>query len=171
MIQFISNNVFFYYSSGGLVLSKIEDSKCIELNTLNIKNLNISNISIIDLNNNFYCLNDGNIILLLNKTNLDIAKTIKIDYQNIGLSKISDNFISVFILIDKKIVLENYDVSMGGIKWSLKESKNFLEGYNIACTQSNNFIFFIKKKNNSYNYFNNNAFQNTLFEIKIKKGV
>ena len=145
-IQFISNDVFFYYSSGGLVLSKIVDNKCIMLNSLNIINLNRLQVSIIDLNNNFYCLNDGKMILLLNKINLDIAKTIKIDYQNIGLSKISDNFISVFILIDKKIVLENYDVSMGGIKWSLKESKNLLEGYNIACTQSNNFILFIKKK-------------------------
>ena len=58
---------------------------------------------------------------------------------------------------------------MGGIKWSLKESKNLLEGYNITCTQSNNFIIFIKK--NKYNYYNNDVFQSTLFEIKIKKGV
>ena len=173
--KFIDNNIFFIHSSESLTLYKIEDKKCILLNSLDIKNLKSSEISIIDLNINFYCLNDGNTILLLNKKNLAIAKSINIVYKNIRLLKISDNFISVFIREGKKLILQNYNVSMGGIKWSLKESKNLLEGDDITCIQNNNYIVFIKSEENyneNYNnfYYNyNKKVKSILFEIKTKK--
>ena len=162
-IQFISNVIFYEYSSESFDIYKIENNKCIKLNSSNLNYLKSSKISIIDLNNNFYCLNDGKTIFLLNKTNLVITKSINIDYDNLGFLKISDNFISVFIFKEQKLILQNYDVSMGGINWSLKESKNLLEGNNIKFTQNNNYIVF-------YYRFNNKYYSN-LFEIKIKKGV
>ena len=76
------------------------------LNSLNINNLNSSEVSIIELNSHFYCLNDGKTILLL--------QSINIEYKNIGLLKISDNFITVFILKDYNLFLQNYNISMGG---------------------------------------------------------
>ena len=96
----MSNDIYFEYSSESLALYKIENYKSFMLNSVKINNLNSSNVSIIDLNKNFYCLNDGKTILLINKTNLTIAKSINIDYFNIGFSKISDNFISLFIFKD-----------------------------------------------------------------------
>ena len=39
---------------------------------------------------------------------------------------------------------------MGGIKWSLKESKNLLEGNNIKFTQNNNYIVFYYRFNNLF---------------------
>ncbi len=52
---------------------------------------------------------------------------------------------------------------MGGINWSLKESKNLLEGNDVTFSQNNNYILFYYRFNNKY--------YSILFEIKIKKGV
>ena len=59
---------------------------------------------------------------------------------------------------------------MGGIKWSLKESKNLLEGNELTFTQNNNYIVFIKNdyNNNNYNYYNQSKITSILFEIKTK---
>ena len=53
---------------------------------------------------------------------------------------------------------------MGGIKWSLKESKDLLEGFNMTCEQNSNFIIFTKNNN-----YYDGKFQSIVFEIKTKK--
>ena len=107
-IRFINNDIFFLYSSKSIEIYKITNSKCIMLNSLSL-NLENSKVSIIDFNDNFYCLNDGSTILLLNKTNLAIAKSINIEYNNIKLLKISNNIITIFAYDDNKLILQNYN--------------------------------------------------------------
>ena len=162
-IRFINNDIFFLYSSQTIEVYKITDKKCIMLNSLSL-NLN-KKVSIIDFNDNFYCLNDGNTILLLNKTNLAIAKSINIDYNNIELLKISNNIITVFAYQRNKLTLQNYNVSMGGIKWSLKETKDLLEGYNMTCEKDSNYIIFTKNNN----CYDDGKFMCIIYEIKEKK--
>ena len=96
---------------------------------------------IIDLNENFYCLNDGNKILLLNKNNLTLSKTISINNNNLGLFKISDNNIIIFESNNKKLILNNYNISMGGLNWNKKESKNILNEEAYSIKKSNNYFF------------------------------
>ena len=164
-IKFINNDIFFLYSSSSIDTYKIlQNGQCTHLNEFNI-NLNKENVSIIDFNKNFYCLNDGKQILLLNKSNLSIAKSIDTNSKNIGLFKISDNIISIFIFEGYKLTLQNYYISMGGIKWTLKESKDLLEGYNMKLFYCNNFLIIIKNSD-SYYYHN---YDTELYEIKTKK--
>ena len=42
LIQFINNDIFFCYFSNYLVLYKIENNKCIELNSSDLKYINSS---------------------------------------------------------------------------------------------------------------------------------
>ena len=117
------------------------------------------NVSIIELNSEYYCLNDERKILLLNKKNLDIAKTISLDSNNLGFLKISENLISIFVndYESLKLFSNNYTISNNGIKWNLSQTKSLInKTFNSFC-YDNNYILFMNKDGC------------TLFEIKAKK--
>ena len=159
--QFINNYQFFYFCKNILKIYEIKSNyneyyfKEVLSNKLDY---NYIYTKIIDLNNNFYCLNDGNKILLLNKKNLTLSKTISMNSNNLGLFKISDNNFAIFESQNKKLILSNYDILMDGLTWKLKGSKNILneEVYNVE--KSNNYficrtgriciLFEIKNKQN-----------------------
>ena len=112
---------------------------------------------IIDLNKNFYCLNDRSKILLLNKNDLTLSKTISMNNNNLGLFKNSDNNISIFFETnDKKLAIHNYDILIDGLNWNLKGSKNIVNEEVYRVEKSNNyficrtnracFVFVIKNK-------------------------
>ena len=158
--QFINNNSFFYFCNRILKLYEIQkqynnnyiykDAKSINLD------YNYEYATIIDLNKNFFCLNDGNKILLLNKENLTLSKTICNNVNILGLLKISDNNITILESKNQKLILNNYEILLDGLNWNLKGTKNILkeEVYNIE--RSNN--YFLCKTNRAC----------ILFEIKNK---
>ena len=158
--QFINDYHFFYFCNDFLKLYEIKTNffsyyfkvvKSIKLD------YNYQDACIIELNKNFYCMNDGNKILLLNKDNLTISKTICMNNNNLGLFKMSDNSISIFFKSNhKKLLLNNYDILMDGINWNLKGSKNIL----------NEEVYRVKKSNNFFICRTNRACY--LFEIKNK---
>lgn len=85
--KFINDNYFFYFCERKLILYEIKNEN---INAEKYINLDYYDkyASIIDINENFYCLNDTRKILLLNKNNLEIAKTISMDNYNLGFLKI-----------------------------------------------------------------------------------
>ena len=160
-LKFINNNLFFHISPYGLRLYEIKNNNN---NVSSDKSLKIEidpkNIDIIELNSEYYCLNDKSKILLLNKLNLDIAKTISSVSNNLGILKISDKLISIFIseYYFTPFHYNNYIISSNGIKWDLFKQKNLLEKKEFK-----NFYF-----DNNYILFVNNN-ECSLFNIKIKK--
>ena len=107
--QFINDNSFFYFCNTILKLYEIQNnnysvnyyyiseyaSKSINLD------YNYKYARIFDLNNNFFCLNDGNKILLLKKDNLTLTKTISNNVNNLDLLKISNKIHDLFVLHTK----------------------------------------------------------------------
>ena len=77
-IQCLGNNIIFHFTPKNLESYIIKNNKCSLENSINI-NITYKSASIFQLNNEFYCLNDKSKILLLNKTNLSVAKTININ--------------------------------------------------------------------------------------------
>ena len=158
--QFINDYQFFYFCIDFLKLYEIKKEyypyrfdvvKSIKLD------YNYQYACIIELNKNFYCMNDRNKILLLNKDNLTLSKTICMNNNNLGLFKISDNNISIFFESNnKKLLLNNYDILMAGLNWNLKDSKNIL----------NEEVYRVEKSNNYFICRTNKAC--FLFEIKNK---
>ena len=160
-LQFLNNNIFFHFSSKNLELYKINNNKCSLEMSLKI-NINSKDASIIELNNEFYCLNDKNKILLLNKKDLSIAKTIKSNSENLGILKISDKIITIFMSSYQQLIFRNYTILSNGIKWDLSKTKNLLnENISNFCTNKN-YILFIKGC-----YYGKTGC--SLFEIKATK--
>ena len=98
-------------------------------------------------------------ILLLNKKDLIIAKTISLNFSNLGYLKLSDEIISIFLIKDKKLSFINYDILSDGIKWETKSKGELIDVDNYSTynfCKNNNYILFI-----NYNGCN-------LFEIKEK---
>ena len=77
-------------------------------------NLNLKNAAIINSNNDFYYLYTRNMILILKRSNLSIVKSISIDSCNLGIIKISDKIISLFLHEKKKFVANIYDILSNG---------------------------------------------------------
>ena len=121
--------------------------------------LDSSDCEIIDLNC-FYCLNNHKIILLLNKNNLNISKTIKINSNVLGFIKFSNKIVSLF-LNEETLSYQNYDILFDGTKWNLNKEKIISNEKFTNWRRSNNFIIFI---NDSYG-----AKKSALLEIQRKK--
>ena len=106
------------------------------------------------MNNLYYAVNNRKQIFLLNKNDLNIIKTININKElsknsETHLLKLSPSVFSLFIY-DKlydyytyiykiSFDIQNYEISMNGIKWDLKREKNF-----INKNTKNDEIIFIK---------------------------
>jgi len=158
--QFINDNHFFYFCEDILTFYEISHN-CYGNNfAKRIKSIkldyNYKYACIIDLNKSFYCMNDGRKILLLNKDDLTLSKTISMNNNNLGLFKISDNNISIFFESNNKLVLNNYDILMAGLNWNLTGSKNIV----------NEEVYRVEKSNNYFICRTNKAC--FLFEIKNK---
>ena len=157
-LKFINDNIFFHVLYKYLSIYEINNNKGSLIKSLNI-DIDSKNVSIIELNREFYCLNDKRKILLLNKKNLDIAKTISLVSNNLGFLKISENLISIFVFDNDsyKLFSNNYTISLNGIKWNLSQTKNLSNKKFYSCCNDNNYILFINDKGCS------------LFDIKAKK--
>ena len=113
--------------------------------------------SIIKLNNLYYVVNNRNQIFLLNQKDLNLNKTINInknlsEESKIHIFKLSPIVVSLFIydkLYDKYnynntnnckdlVDIQNYEISMDGIKWDLKKEKNII---NKKCKRYEQNIF------------------------------
>jgi len=148
--QFINDNHFFYFCENILTFYEISNN-CYGNNfAKRIKSIkldyNYKYACIIDLNKIFYCMNDGRKILLLNKDNLTLSKTISMNNNNLGLFKISDNNISIFFESKKKLALNNYDILMTGLNWNLTGSKNIINEEVYRVEKSNNYFICRTKK-------------------------
>ena len=158
--QFINDSHFFYFCNNLIELYLIKKQYINNLYSSEVKSINLdynyNYARIIDLNENFYCLNDGSKILLLNKSNLTLTKTISMN-NNLGFIKISNNNITIFESNNKKLLLNNYDILMNGLNWNKKGSKNVLNEEVYSIEKSNN--YFLCKTNRAC----------FLFEIKNKK--
>ena len=160
--QFIKDNKFFiinYNQEHCLYLYNIENKRSKLLSSK--KNITLFNeSSIIELNNLYYAVNNRNQIFLLNQKDLSITKTINIDKElseesKIYMLKLSPLVVSLFIY-DKlndvdiynnynysnnskvSIDIQNYEISMNGIKWDLKKEKNII---NEKCKNYEETIF------------------------------
>ena len=161
-LQFIKNNSFFYFYNN--IVNLFEIQKKIYNNSYHISSqhainldYNYNNATIIDLSEKFYCLNDGRKILLLNKNNLTLSKTISMNSNNLKLLQITDDNITIFEKKDKNLILNNYDILMDGLDWNLKGSKNILNEEVHSVEMSNN--YFICKTDKAC----------ILFKIRAKK--
>jgi len=174
--QFINDNSFFFFSSKRLDYFSIEKNKCNLEKKIKI-DLDSKTVSIIDYNNEFYCLYDKYKILLLNKENLVTAKKIEIkSHWNINfreIVKISNKIIIEFISEDNKLVVNTYDILSNGIKWEFNNSKTLYEKKMANFIRNNNLILFLKEKeirfkSRKHTYYKeyNEYF---LFKIKVKK--
>ena len=119
-------------------------------------NMDPSHSSIIELNNNYYCFNDQYRILILNKSNLFLAKEINIENNILGLLKISDKIISIFSSKYGSIKLINYDISLDGIKWNEKERKDILKGE----SNDEKVLMFVKSQKSEESMSYRNSFIN-----------
>ena len=145
--QFINDFQFFYFCNNFIKLYEIKENyyynnrnKLHELKSINL-DYNYNDARIIDLNENFYCLNDGNKILLLNKNNLTLSKTISMNSNNLGLFKISNNKITIFESNNKNLIINNYEILMSGLNWDKKGSKIILNEEAFSIEKSNNYFF------------------------------
>ena len=139
-------------------------------------NLDSKTASIIDYNNEFYCLYDKYNILLLNKENLVTAKKIEsssnwtINFREIV--KISDKIIIEFIPDYNKIVVNNYDILSSGIKWKFNNSKTLYEKKMVNFIRNDNLILFLKEREITYKSRKNVYYEEYrdyfLFKIKVK---
>lgn len=162
--QFKDNDIFFSFSFDSLESYVIKDNKCYLKNRVQIK-IEPNNATIIDLSDELYCLNDLKKILLLNKKDLVLTKTINIESNNLGLLKISNKLISIFIC-DNILLCKNYVISNNGIKWSFNKKQNLLYSKIINFYCSGNYIIFKEQISNG---FFSNEYKCFLFEIKTGK--
>ena len=162
-LQFINDTFFFHISPSYLEVYKISFGYCYLLNKSLIKT-DYTNASIIELSNDFYCLNDLKIIYLLNKTDLSLTKTINIASNNLGLLKLSEKSVSIFVNESHKFVSKNYDILSNGIKWSLNQTQTLLNNEVIGYCKDKKYILF-KNKNYNYNYNYNDKLKYSLFEM------
>lgn len=158
-LQFINNNSFFYFGQKTIGLYSINDkNNTCSLIAQNKITINNPNSSLINLNNDYYLINDNYKIYIFKKQNLDLVKTINInDYEKFYLLKISQKLFSIFTLEYYRFNLINYQLSMNGLKWDNKNYQNISnEGYSNSMTE-NKYILFM------------NEYKCSLYEIIIKK--
>ena len=158
-----NNDSFFHLSPGCIESYKIKKDKCYLENSISI--YFDENASLIDLNNDFYCITYHSNILLINKNNFVLAKTIEIDKErsynrnNLGTLQISDKILSVFYCRSNEFKYINYNISSNGIKWSINENEKLLDGNITEIYHSNNYLFCVKstttvRKTRRYRYEN-----------------
>ena len=172
-LQFINNNFIFCLANNYIGLYKISHNKFSLVNEIEI-DLDSSDCEIIDLNC-FYCLNDHKKILLLNKNNLNISKTIKIKSNILGFIKFSNKIVSLF-LNEENLSYQNYDILFDGTKWNLNKEKIIYNEKFTNWYQSNNFIIFSKgfygdkkkqkKVSNQKKLLKNKYFIKKLYKVK-----
>ena len=160
-LQFINNYIFFHISYDYLEVYKIVFGDCYLQNKSSLR-IDYKNASIIELSNDFYCLNDLKIIYLLSKNDLSLTKTINIATNNLGLLKLSDNSVTIFVNESGKLVSKNYDILSNGIKWTLNQAQSLLNKEVISCCNDKKYLLF-KNKNSNYNY--NAQWECSLFEM------
>ena len=129
--------------------------------------IDYSNASIISLNNEYYCLNDKKEVLILNKKDLTIAKTINTNSNNLGMIKISDKLVTIFFVKDSNLLYNNYEIKSNGIKWILKKTITLLKEKNVVFFHDKNYVLFKIASYDNYGYIK--EYQSNLFEIKTKK--
>ena len=88
-----------------------------------------------------------------------MTKTINIISNNLGLLKISEKSITIFVNESRKLVSKNYDILSKGIKWTINRTETLLNKEVISCFKDKNYILF-KNKNSK-----NNKWEYSLFEI------
>ena len=139
-IQWYDNDSFFHFSSKNLEYFIVKNNSCYLEKSTKI-NINLENVSIFDLNKDFFCLKNGNKIVLLNKSNLVPAKTINTNSDIIAILKLSDKFASTFISYENKLEYINYDILSNGIKWNVNKTKNLLhENVEKVCIDKNHIL-------------------------------
>ena len=165
-IQCLGNNIIFHFTPKNLESYIIKNNKCSLENSINI-NIAYENASIFQLNNEFYCLNDKSKILLLNKTNLSVAKTININsYKNLGILRLSNKLISVFHSNLGSLVCTNYNILSNGIKWNIDKTETLLNNNILNFSQDKKYILFF---DNPSKYYYNSQGQCYLFKIETKQ--
>ena len=152
---------FFHISYDYLEVYNIAFGYCYFQNKSSLR-IDYKNASIIELSNDFYCLNDLKIIYLLSKNDLSLTKTINIATNNLGLLKLSDNSVTIFVNESGKLVSKNYDILSNGIKWTLNQAQSLLNKEVISCCNDKKYLLF-KNKNSNYNY--NAQWECSLFEM------
>ena len=165
-LQFYNNNIFFHFSEDNLDSYNIKNNNCHLENSVKIS-IDYSNASIISLNNEYYCLNDKREVLILNKKDLTIAKTININSNNLGMIKISDKLVTIFFVKDSNLLYNNYEIKSNGIKWILKKTITLLKEKNVVFFHDKNYVLFKIASYDNYGYIK--EYQSNLFEIKTKK--
>ena len=111
-------------------------------------------------------MNDKSKILLLNKTNLSVAKTININsYKNLGILRLSNKLISVFHSNLGSLVCTNYNILSNGIKWNIDKTETLLFKNYLNFSQDKKYILFFDTSS-KYNY--NSQVQCYLFKIETK---
>ena len=165
-LQFYNNNIFFHFSEDNLDSYNINNNNCYLENSVKIS-IDYSNASIISLNNEYYCLNDKRKVLILNKKDLTIAKTININSNNLGMIKISDKLVTIFFVKDSQLLYNNYEIQSNGIKWIVKKTITLLKEKKVVFFHDKNYVLFKIASYDNYGYIK--EYQSNLFEIKTKK--
>ena len=167
-IQWYDNDSFFHFSSKNLEYFIVKNNSCYLEKSTKI-NINLENVSIFDLNKDFFCLKNGNKIVLLNKSNLVPAKTINTNSDIIAILKLSDKFASTFISYENKLEYINYDILSNGIKWNVNKTKNLLhENVEKVCIDKNHILCIKRYYYDSYFYNNCILYKITDHDIDSK---
>ena len=160
-LQFINDKIFIHFSPKNLKLYEIRNNECYLKNSSKIK-INYTKASIFEINNDFYCLNDLNLILLLNKNDLSVAKTININSDNLGILKITDKLVSIFVTQNYMLYAKKYDISSNGLKWTLNYEKTVLYEEALRYFKDKNYILFQLSNYHSLYY---DKYEYSLYEI------
>ena len=135
-----------------LELYSVNNSTCSKIKSQIIK-LDLKDAAIINSTNDFYYLFTKNMIVLLKKTDLTIMKSFDISYSNLGILKISDKTMLLFLNKNDKLFANIYNVSSNGIRIDNIEKKEIINGKVNNIFKSNNYILFMKeydRKNKNY---------------------
>ena len=158
-VKFLEKNIFLILTSENLESFIIKNNKCSLQNKINIS-INYQKASIDVLNNELFYINDGQNILLLNKSNLLLTKTINLNKNNLGILKITDRLVTIFSSNQNNFIVLHCDILSNGIKWNVIKTNNLLNNTVDRVYQNKNFILC-----RCYNYGN---YYCVLFEIKTK---
>ena len=158
-VKFLEKNIFLILTSENLASFIIKNNICYLQKKIKIS-INYKNSLIDVLNNEFFYINDGQNILLLNKSNLVLTKTINLNMNNLGILKITDRLVTIFASNQNNFVALNCDILSNGIKWNVTKTINLLNNTVDKVFQNKNFI--LCRCNNYGKYFC------VLFEIKTK---
>ena len=161
-IQWIDLSSFFHFSCNIIGYFKVKKDKCY-LEKSSKVSIDLKNISILDLNKDFYCLNNKNNLILLDKSNLAPVKVINLIADNLEVLKISEKFVSVIITDNKSLYYINYDIESNGTKWSIIKIKNLLDENVTKVCRVKDYILCINK--DYYNSYFCDSDRCTLFKV------